>query len=93
MLLIGFTKITCKWKKLVIRKLPHELQQLLETYSVVFKVPKGLPPVRSHDNKIPFIYESQPFKVWPYRYPTVQKNELEKMVNEMLKTALFEIKQ
>ncbi|KAF7821825.1 Transposon Ty3-I Gag-Pol polyprotein [Senna tora] len=34
-------------------QLPEDLQQLLQTFSVVFNVPHGLPPPRSHDHQIP----------------------------------------
>ena len=50
----------------------------------MFEIPRELPPIRPHDHRIPLLDESQSFKVRPYRYPTVQKNELEKMVAEML---------
>ena len=30
--------------------LPLDLQQLLQSYSAVFELPKGLPPVRDHDH-------------------------------------------
>ena len=46
-------------------------------------MPKGLPPPRIQDHKIPLINEFQVVKLRPYRYPAIQKNELEKIVAEM----------
>ncbi|OMO64097.1 reverse transcriptase [Corchorus capsularis] len=43
----------------------------------------GLPPTRGHDHHIPLKDESQAIKLRPYRYPTVQKNVIEHMVQEM----------
>ena len=69
--------------------LPLELQQLLQAYSSIFEIPQGLPPMRAHDHKIPLLDESQSIRIRPYRYPIVQKNELEKMVAEMLDTGII----
>ena len=66
-----------------------DLQQLLQDHSSVFEIPRGLPPVRVHDHKIPLLDESYSIRIRPYRYPTVQKNELEKMVMEMLSTGII----
>ena len=43
----------------------------------------GLPPKRAHDHHIPLKDESQVVKVRPYRYPSMQKNEVERLVAEM----------
>ena len=69
--------------------LPPDLQQLIDTYSDLFEVPKELPPPRSYDHKIPLIDETKTVKVRPYRYPGGQKDELEKLVSEMLVTGVI----
>lgn len=53
------------------------LQALLDHYSSLFQEPKGLPPIRAHDHKIPLIPSHGPVSVRPYRYPFYQKNEIE----------------
>ena len=58
-------------------------------YSHLFETPKSLPPTRTHDHAIPLIDESQPVKLHPYKYPIVQKNELEKLIVEMLETGII----
>ena len=70
-------------------QLPSDLQLLLNVNAGMIKVPKELPPIRPHDHHIPLLNESQSIKVKPYRYPTVQKNELEKMVAEMLDAGII----
>ena len=58
----------------------EELQQLLDQYAMVFSMPTELPPKRGHDHHIPLKDEHQIMKVRPYRYSTIQKAEIEKMV-------------
>ena len=54
-------------------KLPLNLQQLIENYSILFEVPTKLPSHRSHDHKIPLTDETKAVKIRPYRYLLVQK--------------------
>lgn len=61
-----------------------KLQKLLADFEDIFQVPTYLPPPRLHDHKIPLVDESKVVKMRPYRYPTVQKTEIEKLVREML---------
>ncbi|XP_015967238.1 uncharacterized protein LOC107490956 [Arachis duranensis] len=53
------------------------LATILRDYSVVFQVPKGLPPPRVHDHTITLLPDTTPIKVRPYRYPHRQKAEIE----------------
>ena len=59
---------------------------MLDQFSVLFAEPTGLPPRRVQDHQIPLKDESQVVKIRPYRYPTVQKDEIERLITEM-KTA------
>ena len=60
---------------------PSELQQVLDTYSSVFELPTGLPPIQGeHDHNIPLIPSIPPPNVCPYRYPFSQKNEIENII-------------
>lgn len=61
-----------------------ELQLLLQKYQGVFAKPKGLPPDRPQNHSIPLLEGSNPIKVKPYMYPHNQKDQINKMVSEML---------
>ena len=51
----------------------------------MFEIPMRLPPTRGeHDHNIPLILGSHPPNVLPYRYPFSQKNEVEKLIHELL---------
>ena len=60
------------------------ISALLADYTDVFGEPSTLPPIRQLDHKIPLKPDSKPFKLIPYRYPHIQKNEIEKQVQEIL---------
>ncbi|PNX72875.1 retrotransposon-related protein [Trifolium pratense] len=68
-----------------------ELAILLHTYAQVFTVPTSLPPQRTQDHPIPLLQPwSGPIKVKPYRYPHTQKEQIEKMVQEMLDQGIIQ---
>jgi hypothetical protein len=63
----------------------QDLQALLSKHQTVFSTPQGLPPSHGvHDNSIPLVPRSLPPNIRPYRHPFAQKNEIEKMVQELL---------
>lgn len=55
-------------------EMPDSLQQILFMYQRVFDIPRGLPPTRLCDHKIPLQHNTNPVKVRPYRYPHSQKS-------------------
>jgi hypothetical protein len=64
---------------------PQDLQALLSKHQTVFSTPQGLLPSRGvHDHSIPLVLGSLPPNIRPYRHPFAQKNEIEKMVQELL---------
>jgi hypothetical protein len=64
---------------------PQDLQALLSKHQTVFSTPQGLPPSYGvHDHSIPLVPGSLPPNICPYRHPFAQKNEIEKMVQELL---------
>jgi hypothetical protein len=64
---------------------PQDLQALLSKHQMVFSTPQGLPPSRGvHDHSIPLVPGSLPPNIRLYRHPFSQKNEIEKMVQELL---------
>jgi hypothetical protein len=60
------------------------LDDILKEYLNVFKEPTELPPRRAHDHAIPLQQGVQPIFVRPYRYLFYQKEEIEKIVKELL---------
>jgi hypothetical protein len=64
---------------------PQDLQALLSKHQMIFSTPQGLPPSHGvHDHSIPLVLGSLPPNIRPYRHPFAQKNEIEKMVQELL---------
>lgn len=60
------------------------LAGLLEEYCGLFREPIRLAPKRNHEHAIRLLSNAQPPNSRPYRYPHFQKNEIEKIVKEML---------
>jgi len=60
------------------------MDNLLQTFSSLFKEPQGLPPKRRYDHRIHLKDPTKPTAVRPYRYPQIQKDELEKQCHSML---------
>jgi hypothetical protein len=57
---------------------------------LVFCTPQGLPPSHGvHDHSIPLVPGSLPPNIRPYRHPFSQKNEIEKMVHELLNAGVI----
>eukprot|EP00253_Pinus_taeda_P026095 PITA_26095 len=56
----------------------------------VFDKPHELPPSRGeHDHSITLVPGAQPPNVCPYRYPFAQKNEIEKIIKELLEAGVI----
>ncbi len=69
--------------------LPASVAVILDAYKDVFQEPKGLPPHRAQDHSIPLQEGAQPVSVRPYRYPFYQKEEIEKIVQELLDSGVI----
>ena len=67
-----------------------DLQKVLDNHSKVFETPIGIPPIRDHDNAIHLITGSVPPNIRPYRYPYVEKSEIERMIAEMLEAGIIQ---
>lgn len=64
---------------------PAAVGLLLEKFTDIFVEPSSLPPFRQHhDHKIVLREGSNPVNQRPYRYALHQKNEIDKIVEEML---------
>lgn len=66
------------------QNLHNQILSLLHKFKNLFDSPKGLPPQRPFDHRIPLLPNTVPVNVRPYRYPHYQKNEIERIINEML---------
>ncbi|KAL5582270.1 hypothetical protein UlMin_014712 [Ulmus minor] len=62
---------------------------LLDSFAEVFGQPVGLPPRRVQDHKIVLQAGAAPPNIKPYRYPQIQKGEIEKLVGEMLLSGII----
>jgi hypothetical protein len=62
---------------------------LLQHFEVVFSSQRKLPPSRLQDHEIPLKPDSKPHNIRPYRVPHTQKNEVEKLIQAMLKDELI----
>jgi hypothetical protein len=65
------------------------LEQLLQSYQDVFQEPGGLPPSQPCDHRIHLKQNTEPIAVHPYRYPQLQKNELEAQCIKMLQQGII----
>jgi len=60
------------------------LDRLLQQHGAIFEEPQGLPPARPYDHRIHLLPSTAPVAVRPYRYPQLQKDELERQCAAML---------
>ena len=65
-------------------QVPTQVTTLLEEFEVVFATPVGLPPIKRHEHQIQLKEGAQAICQRPYRYPFYQKNEIKKIVKELL---------
>lgn len=70
--------------------IPEDVQELLTEFKGVTTPLDGLLPRQENDHHIPLQPGAAPVSVRPYRYSSVQKNEIEKMVEELLKAGLIQ---
>ena len=68
-------------------QVPTQVADLLLEFESVFATPMGLPPIRGHEHQIQLQEGAQAICQRPYRYPFYQKNEIEKVVQELLSTS------
>jgi hypothetical protein len=68
----------------------QDLQAILSKHQLVFSTPQGLPPSHGvHDHSIPLVPGSLPPNIHLYHHPFSQKNEIEKMVQELLNAGII----
>jgi hypothetical protein len=65
-------------------------QAILSKHQFVFSTPQGIPPSHGvHDHSIPLVPRSLPPNIRLYHHPFSQKNEIEKMVQELLNAGII----
>jgi hypothetical protein len=70
--------------------IPQDLQAIISKHQLFFSTPQGLPPsLGVHDHSIPLVPGSLPPNICQYRHPFSQKNEIEKMVQELLNVGVI----
>lgn len=65
------------------------MEAVLTEFSPLLEKPHDLPPNRSHDHAIHLHDGAAIPNIRPYRYPHYHKNEIEKMVKEMLEAGII----
>lgn len=73
----------------LVSPIPEEMRFLLHQFEEVFAVPTQFPPARDIEHRITLKEGVDPVNVRPYRYAHFQKEEIEKQVEEMLKSGLI----
>ncbi|CAN1751344.1 Transposon Ty3-I Gag-Pol polyprotein [Linum perenne] len=69
---------------------PGFLGGVLDKFKDVFNTPTSLPPPRHCDHQIPLVANYKPVNLRPYRYTPMQKDEIEKLVLEMLESQIIQ---
>ncbi|KAL0847723.1 hypothetical protein Bca101_020969 [Brassica carinata] len=68
-----------------------DLQRLLGDFTILFEEPSELPPFRDgFDHRIPLEAGANPVNLRPYRYSTLQKDEIDTMVRSMLHEGIIQ---
>ena len=62
---------------------------MLAEFFDIFDEPRKLPLTRRHDHCIMIHPGKSPANAKPYQYPHIQKDEIERIVKEMLKTGVI----
>ena len=86
---MGTPEATGKSSATVKVTIPPYLQPIITQFQGVFGDPTGLPPPRGHEHKIVLKQGSDPVGVRPYRYPQYQKDEIERLIKEMLEAGII----
>jgi hypothetical protein len=70
--------------------LPQDIQDILSKHQLVFSTPQGLPLSHAvHDHSNPLVPGILPPNIRLYRHPFFQKNEIEKIVQELLNVGII----
>ncbi|XP_017434719.2 uncharacterized protein LOC108341562 [Vigna angularis] len=71
--------------------IPNSIEALLLQFHDIFQEPTTLPPTRpGHDHKIPLVTGANPINKRPYRYVKQQKDIIDKLVHDSLKSGIIQ---
>src|SRR3954471_21121536 len=65
------------------------MEELLKAFDDIFALPSTLWPARSRDLRIRLHPGAAPVAVRPYRYPQLQKDEIERQCTDMLRQGII----
>jgi hypothetical protein len=71
------------------QNITSDCAEVIKIFDDVFNRPTGLPPPRVQDHAIVLQPGAVIPNLRPYRYPFYQKNEIEKMVKEMMQAGII----
>jgi hypothetical protein len=89
MLLEPSSKSSALTDEYLLKGIPTQIKYLIVEYDAIFQTPLAMPPSRVYDHAITLQPNAAPMNCRPYRYSAEQKNEIERQVNEMLKSGLI----
>ncbi|WVZ57697.1 LOW QUALITY PROTEIN: hypothetical protein U9M48_008050 [Paspalum notatum var. saurae] len=68
---------------------PEMVQELIRKYKQLFVEPTGVSTSKAGRHTIPLLPGTQPFRLRPYRYTPLQKNEIEQQVTQLLQNKMI----
>jgi hypothetical protein len=86
---VAMLQIISNQEKVETKLIPPDIQQILDKFERVFKTPDSLPPSREYDHTITLLTGTTPVNLRPYRYSPLQKVEIERQVQDMLKYGII----
>lgn len=74
----------------ITKEIPNFLVKTINRFKGLFREPSGMPAPRQLEHQINLKEGTTPISVRPYRYSHFQKNEIEKMIQEMLAAGVIQ---
>lgn len=70
-------------------EIPERLKPVLSEFQDIFSEPTTLPPPKNCDHAIPIVPGAKPVNQRPYRLPHYQKNAMEGLIEQLLKSEVI----
>lgn len=86
---VGSCMIGCSSMSAPQMNLTEDMSTLRHQYDHLFQEPTQLPPKRPLDHEINLQPSTGPINIRPYRYPAIQKDAIELMVQKMLTAGII----
>lgn len=78
-------------KQISDQEIPKGLFPIVQQYQQIFELPTGLPPARHQDHHIILKEGTDPVNVRSFRYPQAQKDEIERLIHDMLTAGIIQL--